>query len=133
MRQCAAGPGHRVAMRKMWREDKAKFLRHRRVEYEWLGCPSYIKHASTSYRVRGAVLYGIEGAESTWGAGGSNLFGLIMWGGPVSEPEPAAMESARLMRQLHDESGSWEAAMLHYSGGGYGLSHPLELNGGTCP
>lgn len=122
-------------MRSTWHSDRRAFYEHRRAELAWGSCPDSIRQASEAYDVDAALLYGIEGAESTWGAGGSNLFGLLAGaeGVSTSDPYAAAMQASRLMRRLHDQLGSWEAAMRAYSGGGYGLSHPYSLAGDTCP
>lgn len=128
-----ASPGNRRAMQERWQKDKTKYNRRRTFEIKWQGCPDHIRLASLHYSVMGWLLYGIEGAESGWGSGGSNLFGILGGGVNVSDPYEAAMEAAHILRREHDSLGGWEAAMLQYSGHSYGLSHPRELAGDTCP
>jgi len=81
--------------------------------------------ACRHYKVSFWIMWGIAGAESGWGSGGSNLFGLLDGAGGVDigSWKYASLQATKLMRSLHDETGSWEGAMLHYSGYNYGLSH----------
>lgn len=131
--QCAAGRGHRHAIKHRWRKAKDAFFEHRRIERSWIGCPIEIRAASEAFRVDADLLYGIEGAESSHLGG--NWFGLLdgAEGVDVSNRAASAMQAARLMRRLHDELGGWPAAMWAYSGGSYDISHPYALSGDVCP
>lgn len=94
------------------------------------GAISKIVAASAAkYGVPFWIEWGIAGAESTWGKGGSNLFGLLAAaeGANISNWKSASEQSARTMARLHREDGTWEAAMRAYSGGEYGLQHVKEL------
>lgn len=85
--------------------------------------------AARKYHVPLWIEWGIAGAESTWGKGGSNLFGLLAAaeGVDVSSWGPAAMQSAKTMAGLYKERGGWGNAMAAYSGGEYGLAHVKQL------
>jgi hypothetical protein len=124
-------PEHRKGLERIWSEARSSFYKHRKEEREWLSCPRYFRVASEAHDVPAWILDGVEGAESTWGAGGSNLFGLILWDGPVSEPFAASMESAKILQEGY--GGSWDASLYRYSGGGYGIGHVEELERGICP
>lgn len=77
------------------------------------------------------LLWGIAGAESTWGRGGTNLFGLLdaAEGANISDWRSASHQAAKTLRGLHDSYGSWPAAVEHYSGNSYTIGHPKELAG----
>jgi len=74
-------------------------------------------------------MWGIAGAESTWGRGGDNIFGLLDAAGDAdtSDWEESSMQAAYTMSGLKKAYGSWGAAMRHYSGFNYGLNHVKEL------
>lgn len=90
---------------------------------------SAVEAASRKYHVPIWIEWGIAGAESTWGQGGSNLFGLLAAaeGVDVSNWDAAAMQSAKTMAGLYKERGGWGNAMAAYSGGDYGLAHVKAL------
>lgn len=90
---------------------------------------AYVQAASARYKVPVWIEWGIAGAESTWGKGGSNLFGLLAAAGGVnvSDWQEASMQSAKTMAGLKAQDGSWGAAMKAYSGGDYGLAHVKQL------
>lgn len=85
--------------------------------------------SATKFGVPFWILWGIAGAESTWGEGGSNIFGLLdaAEGADVSNWKSASEQAARTLRGLHKQYGSWSAAIEHYSGYSYNISHPKEL------
>lgn len=85
--------------------------------------------AAAKYHVPFWLLWGIAGAESTWGAGGTNLFGLLdaAEGVDVSNWQAASMQSAKTLAGLRKQWGSWGAAVQHYSGNSYTIAHPKEL------
>jgi hypothetical protein len=89
------------------------------------------------HRVPGWLLWGIYGAESTWGTNGTNYFGLIeptyrMYNGKTRSPKNTAdlVESAdiaaELLYSLKKETGSWAGAVSRYAP--YDISHPRELS-----
>lgn len=95
-----------------------------------------VRRAARAWGVPPRILWGVYGAESTWGTNGTNYFGLIFPeydGVAVTStqnlPQNAAVAS-RLLAKLHNETGSWEGALRKYSGGGYGLAHAEELGRG---
>lgn len=74
------------------------------------------------------TLWGVYGAESTWGRGGSNWFGL------VAVPRTGsfagdAQASASTLARLYKEHGTWEGAIRAYSGSEYGIAHVKQLAG----
>lgn len=75
------------------------------------------------------ALWGIAGAESTWGRGGSNLFGLTdaAEGVNVSNWKDASEQSAKTLAGLKKQYGNLSQAIAHYSGYSYNASHPKEL------
>lgn len=77
------------------------------------------------------VLWGIYGAESTWGKLGSNWFGLVAVPRTGSFAGDAAA-SAKTIATLRRQFGSWEQAFRKYSGGGYGLAHIRDLVGNVA-
>jgi hypothetical protein len=85
------------------------------------------------------LLWGIYGAESTYGTNGNNYFGLIepeykMANGNTRVPHNTAnlAESAdiaaELLASLKKEHGSWAAAVAQYAP--YSIQHPKELSRG---
>lgn len=83
------------------------------------------------------LLWGVFGAESTWGTDGNNYFGLIepeyrMYDGTTRRPKNTAdlVESAdiaaELLYSLKQEHGSWAGAVAQYAP--YSISHPEELS-----
>lgn len=108
--------------------------RHKKRKPKHHLTPKQITAASAQkYHVPFWILWGVAGAESTWGKGGSNLFGLTA----VGEEHPnvdtsnwwqASALSAKTLSRLKHEHGTWEAALEHYSGGGYGTSHVKQLS-----
>lgn len=85
--------------------------------------------ASKRYKVPFWLLWGIAGAESSWGQGGINIFGLksAAEGVDVTDWDEAAMQAAKTLRGLKDTYGNWNRAVKHYSGYGYDLSWPRQL------
>lgn len=81
------------------------------------------------------LLWGIFGAESTWGTNGSNYFGLIFPeynGRKVKSTTNVAEDAdiaAELLARLNKEHGGWAGAVTAYSGGSYNISHPKQLSG----
>lgn len=75
------------------------------------------------------ALWGIAGAESTWGEGGSNLFGLLdaAEGVNVSNWKEASEQAAKTLAGLKKQYGSLSQAISHYSGYSYNASHPKAL------
>lgn len=93
--------------------------------------------AARKHKVPGWLLWGIFGAESTWGTNGTNYFGLIepvytMYNGTKRSPKNTAnlTESAdiaaELLYSLKQEHGSWAGAVAQYAP--YDISHPRELS-----
>lgn len=87
------------------------------------------ERAAAKYGVPFWLLWGIAGAESTWGEGGTNLFGLLdaAEGANVSDWNSAANQAAKTLAGLAKQYGSWGQAVQHYSGYSYDISHPREL------
>lgn len=85
--------------------------------------------SAVKYGVPFYLLWGIAGAESTWGQGGTNLFGLLdaAEGADVSDWKSASEQSAKTLKGLKKQYGSWAKAVEHYSGYSYNESHPKEL------
>jgi len=88
-----------------------------------------VQAAADKYSVPFWILWGIAGAESGWGSGGSNLFGLLSASGgvDVSDWQAASMQSAKTMASLKNKYGSWEAALDHYTDYGYNLDYVKQL------
>lgn len=92
--------------------------------------------AAERHGVPGWLLWGIYGAESTWGTNGTNYFGLIEGsysGRTVRSTTNLAEDAdiaAELLARLKREHGSWAGAVSAYSGGEYSISHPKELSRG---
>lgn len=86
------------------------------------------------------LLWGIFGAESTWGTNGSNYFGLIEGSYPqlnggkgrsvksTTNVAEDADVAAELLASLAKEHGGFAGAVLAYSGGEYSIAHPKELS-----
>jgi hypothetical protein len=83
------------------------------------------------------LLWGIFGAESTFGTNGNNYFGLIepeykMANGNIRRPKhtddifESSDIAAELLASLKQEHGSWAAAVAQYAP--YSISHPKELS-----
>lgn len=85
--------------------------------------------SAIKYGVPFWILWGIAGAESTWGQGGSNLFGLMAAaeGADVSNWKSASEQAAKTLAGLKRRYGSWSKAIEHYSGDSYDISHPAQL------
>lgn len=92
-----------------------------------------VNRAAQKYNVNPDVLWGIYGAESSWGKAKSN-FGLIVTypgDGTSGDFTTDAFKSAEILRDLLNKTGgSYEKALRLYSGGGYGLAHIRALMGG---
>lgn len=100
---------------------------------------SVVRAAAVRHGVPPWLLWGIYGAESTYGTNGSNYFGLIepeykMANGNSRRPKNTAdlAESsdiaAELLASLKQETGSWAGAVSRYAP--YDISHPRELSKG---
>lgn len=89
---------------------------------------SIVEKAAQKHGVPFNVLWGVYGAESSWGKGGSNWFGLVAVPRTGSF-EGDANQAAATLARLYHEYGSWNAALEAYSGHSYGLSHVEELGG----
>lgn len=87
--------------------------------------------AAVEYGVPFWLLWGIAGAESTWGRGGTNLFGLLdaAEGANISDWRSSSRQAAKTLAGLKRQYGTWSAAVEHYSGNSYTISHPKELAG----
>lgn len=87
------------------------------------------ERAAAKYGVPFWLLWGIAGAESTWGQGGTNLFGLLdaAEGANISDWTSASNQAAKTLAGLAKQYGSWGAAVQHYSGYSYDISHPRQL------
>lgn len=128
MRRCAAGEGHRLAMRHAWKTAKHAYYRHRKEEIAWMDCPDSIREASEAFDVPGWILNGVAGAESTWGVA-ANIYGLLAAAGSadVTDWYSASMQAAKTLRYWKDAYGTWEYALNTYNSGspgsGYGVAH----------
>jgi hypothetical protein len=85
-----------------------------------------VSEAASKQGVPFWVLWGVYGAESSWGRGGSNWFGL------VAVPRTGsfagdAQASASTLKRLYGEHGTWEGAIRAYSGNEYGVNHVRQL------
>lgn len=92
--------------------------------------------AAKRHKVPPWLLWGVFGAESTYGTNGTNYFGLIepeyngrKVGSTTNIAEDADI-AAELLAHLKQEHGSWGGAVLAYSGGEYNINHPRELSRG---
>lgn len=81
------------------------------------------------YNVPYWLLWGIAGAESSWGRKGNNLFGLksAAEGANVSDWKQASNQAAYTLQQLYKQYHNWDQAVKHYSGYAYGVSWPKQL------
>lgn len=92
-----------------------------------------VARAAAKHRVPFWILWGIAGAESTWGKNGDNIFGLLSAaeGVDVTDWEAASNQAAKTMSGLKEKTGGWGPAMHMYSSGtttgGYGLGHVKSL------
>lgn len=75
------------------------------------------------------ILWGIAGAESTWGTNGTNIFGLLdaAEGANVSNWKSASEQAAKTLKGLKKQYGGWPGAIEHYSGYSYNIKRPKEL------
>lgn len=74
------------------------------------------------------LLWGIYGAESTYGTNGEYKFGGIdLPHGNTTNLRVAAREAAKALHRLKKQYGSWAKAIEHYSGNSYTIAHPTEL------
>lgn len=85
--------------------------------------------AAHRYHVPFWLLWGVAGAESSWGKGGKNLFGLksAAEGADVSDWHSASEQAAKTLWGLKQMYHSWALAVWHYSGGGYHIDWPKQL------
>lgn len=95
-----------------------------------------VNAAARKHHVPPWLLWGIFGAESTYGTNGTNDFGLIeptytMYNGKTRSPKDttdvaeSADIAAELLYSLKQEHGSWAGAVAQYAP--YDISHPREL------
>lgn len=92
-----------------------------------------VNRAAAQYHVRADVLWGIYGAESSWGKAKSSfgLTGDYPGVGTSGDFTTDAFRSAQILRNLLDSNNqSYEKALRKYSGGGYGMQHIQDLMGG---
>jgi hypothetical protein len=98
-----------------------------------------VSAAARKHHVPPWLLWGVFGAESTYGTNGTNYFGLIepeykMSNGNVRRPQntanlpESADIAAELLWSLKQEHGSWAGAVAQYAP--YDISHPKELSHG---
>ena len=92
---------------------------------------STVSTAAARHGVPFWILWGIFGAESTWGKNGSNMFGLLSAaeGVDTTSIPASADQAAKTLEGLFHEHGDWEGAVRAYSGGDYGLDHVRQLAG----
>lgn len=99
-----------------------------------------VKSAAQAAGIPFNILWGVYGAESTFGTAYANdpnattfgYFGLTSAGlwTPGMSFQQDAQTAAQLLSKLYAEHGNnWDAALMAYSGGGYGLAHVLQLAG----
>jgi hypothetical protein len=86
-----------------------------------------------AYGLPGWLGWGTYGAESTYGSNGTYKFGGIdLPFGTTTNTVLAARESARAYAKLVNQYGSVNAAVPHYSGNSYTVSHVEELGKGNA-
>jgi hypothetical protein len=85
-----------------------------------------IEDAARRHHIDPGVLWGIYGAESSFGKA-SNWFGLVAVPRTGSFAGDADASAATLSRLLKANHGSYEQALRHYSGNSYGLAHVKAL------
>jgi hypothetical protein len=98
-----------------------------------------VSHNAKKYGVPANILWGVYGIESSYGANPSKnslgydgpfQFGPNEWrtygGGNIKNVGTSADHAAHYLADLKKKYGSWDAALKHYSGGGYGLSAALS-------
>lgn len=99
-----------------------------------------VNQAATKYGVPYGILAGVYGLETTWGqnpstssAGAIGPFQFLpstaaSYGYPLTNnptPQQFAQQvdaAAHYLSDLFHQTGSWDNALRHYSGGGYGLA-----------
>lgn len=94
-----------------------------------------INSAAHAHNIPGWVLLGIYGAESSFGKGGTNWFGLVAVprstdgpnGGPTFHGD-ANIAAATVANLLHNNGNNLEQALRAYSGNSYGVAHVLTLS-----
>lgn len=87
-----------------------------------------VAEEAQKYKVPVWLLWGIYGAESTYGTNGEFKFGGIdLPHGNTPNLRVAAREAAKALAGLHKQYGSWPLAVQHYSGNSYTIKHPAEL------
>jgi hypothetical protein len=88
--------------------------------------------AAARFNVPFWILWGVFGAESTWGTGGTHPFGLVS---PqlheTGDYKKDALIAAKLLALLKQQEGTWEKALRKYSNNGYGVDHLKQLAGGA--
>ena len=86
-----------------------------------------VYEAAAANGLNADVLWAIYGAESTWGRGGGNWFGLTSVPRTGSFAGDANAAAATLRHLLAAHGGNYEAALRAYSGGSYGTSHLADV------
>jgi hypothetical protein len=108
-----------------------------------------IATAATQYGVPRNILTGVFGQETDLGAllktssaGAEGAFQFLpstaaQYSYPLTNDPTAAQfqqqanAAAHYLSDLYKQTGSWDVALQHYSGGGYGLSQVLKQAGST--
>jgi murein DD-endopeptidase MepM/ murein hydrolase activator NlpD len=93
-----------------------------------------IQKAAKRYHIGPKLLWGVYGAESSWGKA-PNSFGLVSVPQTGSFKGDANSSASTIRRLLNTYGGSKEKAFRAYSGNGYGIAHVRELahEGGGAP
>lgn len=94
-----------------------------------------IKQAARRHHTSPRLLWGIYGAESSFGKAKSSfgLTGDYPGVGTSGNFRKDANRSAEILHRLKRETGSYEGALRKYSGGSYGLQHVHQLDSQNPP
>lgn len=86
---CAAGPGHRKAMKALWRREKKSYNEHRKYKLKWGSCTDAgpvgdcIHGAAVTYSADESWMINVSQCESSWDryaqnpSGSSGLFQFL--------------------------------------------------------
>lgn len=75
------------------------------------------------------ILWGVFGAESTYGTNGDNWFGLVdVPARNKTNLQEDSEISAKTLAHWKAQLGTWPAAIEGYSGKNYGIQHVLEMS-----
>lgn len=124
--------------RKPRKKHQARATKHHHAATPAKSHAAIIAEEARRYHVPAWVLWGVYGIETSFGgnvavssAGAEGAFQFepataAEYGVDTSNFRSSANGAARYLRDLHKTYGSWNVALEHYSGGGYGVAQVKE-------